>query len=432
RDYGKATFNNNGEVEYIDGIIEDVTDKIKTEEALYWHAGVNSAIAELSKAMISITTLDEISKLIFEHAKRLTQSKIGFIGYNINGEENKYIKIDNQPWEKIYCNVEIGKFWEPVNKYKENIIINSIHTDDNWNKKFESFPQITRLLSIYISSGDSEIGQIVMANAVHNYSEDDLEILERIASLLLVVLQKFRAENEIRSALSKEQELNNLKSRFIDLISHEYRTPLTAIGLSTELLIDYNDKLTEEDKRKQYEKIRDSQNAMNSLLDDIIAYSNFDAGKVLFSPTKLDLGLLCIDIVNEIKFLTKDKCFIDLTVNNNEFHPAVDEKIIRQVISILLLNAIKYSKPASAVEFNVNIQSGNIEFIVKDFGIGIPEEDHEQIFSPFHRGKNITNEPGTGLGLSIAKNSLQIHGGTITFTSMENEGSTFIVNIPFI
>ena len=235
---------------------------------------------------------------------------------------------------------------------------------------------------------------------------------------------------ELKKSLDKEKESIILKNRLISMISHEYRTPLTAIVLSTEILKDYGESLKEENRNQQFERIEKSIKGMNNLLEDIIDYSKLDVGKVKFAPSFIDIGSLCMEIKHDMEYYSSNKCDIELNVNTRNMLISLDEKLIRKIMNKLLSNAVKFSKSGSKVIFNVDLLENAIEFNIIDEGHGIPEEDQDKIFDPFHRSTKVETTPGTGLGLAIVKNSVEIHGGSISFVSSEDKGSTFTVRIP--
>jgi PAS domain S-box-containing protein len=411
---------------------EDITQRKKIEEALYWQAGINSSMAELSRAIFSIHSIDQISELLLQKAIILTESKRGIIAYVDQSSGN--IKLSAS---KPTTDIEI-EFWQNDIDSKDSIlshilknkiacVSNNIQADFNG-----TFPEhdFSRFVAVPAMTFKETLGIVLLADSRNEYTDKELEITERISSLLSLFVQRFRAENDIRQALNKQQELNDLKSRFISMISHEYRTPLTAIVLSTELLKDYGDKLNEENKNQQFERIEKSIKGMNNLLEDIIDYSKLDVGKVKFSPGFVDINQLSMEIQHDMEYYSNNKCKIKLTVNNNNMLISLDEKLIRKILNKLLSNAIKFSKSDCIIKFNVDIQENAIEFNIKDRGQGIPDEDVDKIFDPFHRSNKVETTPGTGLGLAIVKNSVEIHGGSISFTTEEGAGSSFTVRIP--
>jgi signal transduction histidine kinase len=241
-------------------------------------------------------------------------------------------------------------------------------------------------------------------------------------------LQKLNAE--IYEALESEKKLNELKSRIITVISHEYRTPLTTILSSAELLERYSHKWAEQRKITHLKRIQSAANHLTDLVGDILDISQVEAGQLDFSPSPLNLESFCRQLVEELQ--RSDACEHSLTfVSLGDCSSCiVDEKLIRQIFTNLLLNAIKYSAQGSTVQFNLRCQGDKVVFQVQDEGIGIPIEDQAQLFKPFERASNVGTISGTGLGLAIVKRLVDLHSGEIAVESAVGVGTTFTVTLP--
>lgn len=249
-----------------------------------------------------------------------------------------------------------------------------------------------------------------------------------------------QAEEELGKALVRERELNELKSRFIAMISHEYRTPLATILSSTELLDHYSQKLTEKQKVQHYHRIKTSVQEMTQLVDDVLDISKIEAGKQDFNPAPLNLGKFCSELVDELQLIIgKEHTFI--FTNHSDSKLAVkgsnvlasaymDEKLLRSIISNLVSNAIKYSPQGSTVRVDLVGERGQAILRLQDQGIGIPQQDQQQLFQLFHRGSNVGNTSGTGLGLAIVKSAVDLHGGQIAVESEVGVGTTVTVTLP--
>jgi len=241
-------------------------------------------------------------------------------------------------------------------------------------------------------------------------------------------LQKLNAE--IYEALESEKKLNELKSRIITVISHEYRTPLTTILSSAELLERYSHKWAEQRKITHLKRIQSAANHLTDLVGDILDISQVEAGQLDFSPSPLNLESFCRQLVEELQ--RSDACEHSLTFASlgDCSSCIVDEKLIRQICKNLLLNAIKYSAQGSTVQFNLRCQGDKVVFQVQDEGIGIPIEDQAQLFKPFERASNVGTISGTGLGLAIVKRLVDLHSGEIAVESAVGVGTTFTVTLP--
>ena len=285
-----------------------------------------------------------------------------------------------------------------------------------------------------------------------------IEVLARIEThLRLCLLQKkLQEQNEqlqssalvLSRSLEQERKLSQMKSDFISVVSHEFRTPLTTIQSASELLEYYE--WTKEEQVEQLHQIQSEVKHMTDLMEDVLFLSRANANKAKLNITKFDLADFCKRLLVQMKKTFAENytlhSFLHILPNEiaiQNFHienelPIVsvnmDEKLLRQIITNLITNAIKYSHQTTTIEFKVtvdfSVSSPNVSFVISDRGIGIPEEDLEHLFSAFHRGKNVGILPGTGLGLSIVKNCIDIHNGTIAVNSKLNVGTEFTVTLP--
>ena len=260
---------------------------------------------------------------------------------------------------------------------------------------------------------------------------DRTKELEEVNSLLQEEIIKQReAEEKVRVALEKEKELSELKSKFISIASHEFRTPLTTVLSSTELLERYG-RTWEHDKYvKQTDRIRKSVKYLTNLMDEVLIISRADTGKIKFEPKKTDLEKLCKNILEDIKLILTNKHSIDFDVDIGQKNFMLDEKLLKFIILNLLSNAIKYSPKGGNIGFKVCASPQNIIIEISDEGIGIPEEDRIHLFDPFNRGSNVGDIHGTGLGMSIIKRSVDMYNGSIEYESKVDEGTTFVVSLP--
>lgn len=252
------------------------------------------------------------------------------------------------------------------------------------------------------------------------------------------VIERKRTEEIIRSALETEKELGELKSLIITTISHEFRTPLTAILGSAELLRHYGKTWSDEKRLKHFQRIDESVQHMTQLLNDVILMGEVEAGQLQCNPTQLDLEKLCREIVEELQLSLESKQEgqennapgIDFLVRGNVTQANADEKLLRQVLTNLLSNATKFSSQGTIVRFHLVCQEGQVIFRIQDEGIGIPSAEQERVFESFYRASNVGTIPGTGLGLAIAKKCIDLHQGQIALESQVGVGTTFTVKLP--
>jgi signal transduction histidine kinase len=239
-----------------------------------------------------------------------------------------------------------------------------------------------------------------------------------------------RAQKELRAALDKERELHELKSNFVNLVSHEFRTPLSIILSSAEILSSYLPVLKAEQRAIHLKDIKESTCYMADLVEDVLMLGRVEAGKIQFAPAPLNVAQFCRRLVDEVCSAANQRCPIELTTDSGEDSATGDEALLRHILMNLLSNAVKYSPAGRPVSFSVERVRQDALFVVRDQGIGIPAEDLKRLFSAFHRGSNVGQLPGTGLGLFIVHRCVELHHGHINISSVEGVGTTVTVRVP--
>ncbi|MBD2301533.1 PAS domain S-box protein [Nostoc sp. FACHB-190] len=259
---------------------------------------------------------------------------------------------------------------------------------------------------------------------------DDAGNPVEMVGYLADITQRKQLEQELRVALEKEKELNELKSRFVSMTSHEFRTPLSTILSSAELLEHYRHKWTEEKQITHLHRIQAAVNRINEMLNDVLVIGKAEAGKLEYTPTTFDLVAYCHHIIEEAQLNQNNRCLIAFTSQYPAISCCMDEKLLGHILNNLLSNAIKYSPERSTVKLNITCTNAQVILEIQDQGIGIPPEDLPHLFESFHRAKNVGNILGTGLGLAIVKKCVDIHQGQIAVTSSLGVGTTFTVSLP--
>ncbi|NEQ24216.1 MAG: PAS domain S-box protein [Microcoleus sp. SIO2G3] len=258
-----------------------------------------------------------------------------------------------------------------------------------------------------------------------------------VISIAKDVTDRKQAEADILMALEKEQELSELRNSFLSLVSHEFRTPLTTIRSSAELLERYNDKFSRERKLNHYQRIQGAVERMTQLLDEVLLIGQAEAGKLKFEPTRLDLVSWCRDLVDEMQIVVENTHTdssahhtLNFTSSNDCINAEMDEKLLGHILTNLLSNALKYSPEGGAVQFDLVCTDSEARFRISDNGIGIPKSDFAHLFESFSRAQNVGVIQGTGLGLAIVKKAVDLHKGTIAVESAVGVGTTFSVTLP--
>lgn len=251
-----------------------------------------------------------------------------------------------------------------------------------------------------------------------------------ILSLALDITERKRAEVELLKTLEREKELNRLKSNFVSMVSHEFRTPLGIIQSSAELLRDFHARMSPDERHEQLESVSRNARRMAGMMEEVLVLSRLDAGKLSFQPAPLDLNALFRRIVDEVLSATSRRCRIELTLNSIPPEAPADERLLGHIFTNLLSNGVKYSEAGSTVHFSVTRDGRDVECVIRDRGIGIPEDDQEQLFKAFHRGRNVGLRPGTGLGLLLVKRCAELHRGSVQVDSNVGQGTTVTVRLP--
>lgn len=250
------------------------------------------------------------------------------------------------------------------------------------------------------------------------------------------ITEQKRAQEEIHKSellhfeLAQQKNMVRMKEDFIRIVSHEFRTPLAIILSSKELLDQYFERLTPEQRRLHLGKIGLQVAFMVEMLEGILTLSKASAGMLEFEPKPLNLENFCRTVMDEFRFEVRDSHTFKFSSNFPDTQVMADSYLLRLIIIKLLSNAVKYSPEGSTIEIELRRDEYSAILQVRDQGVGIPLADQSKLFEPFHRGSNVREIGGTGLGLAIVKSSVEAHGGTVTYQSAENKGTAIIVSIP--
>jgi len=250
---------------------------------------------------------------------------------------------------------------------------------------------------------------------------------------ILLVIQNVtelkKAAEEILFSLEKERNLNEMKSKFVSIASHEFRTPLSTILSSVTLIDKYKNEEDSEKRTKHIERIKSSVKNLTEILNDFLSLEKLEAGKIETHLSTFDLVDFAKELSEELQALSKAGQEIIYTHSGEQRMVTLDKQLLRNICINLLNNAIKYSPENNRIEFRSSI-NGSIELEVSDEGIGIPDEDQTHLFERFFRAANVTAIQGTGLGLNIVKRYVQLLNGNINFASRVNKGTTFKIQFP--
>ena len=253
---------------------------------------------------------------------------------------------------------------------------------------------------------------------------------QEIVCNLRDITARKQIEAELRSALEKEKELNELKSAFTSMISHEFRTPLSIIKVSTEILTNFGDRIDDQKKEEKLHVIDQQIGRLTKLMDDFLLMGRGEKVGFSFEPTHVDLVAACQIVIEEIEMAYHKDRLVDFQYDEACHQGFVDRYLFQHVLQNLLSNAFKYSPSQGTITIRLTCTQEATTLFVKDEGIGMPEEFRKNLFKSFHRAKNVTTIEGTGLGLAITKRAVDTHGGTITVDSAEGKGTSVTVTLP--
>jgi two-component system, OmpR family, sensor histidine kinase VicK len=387
-------------------LLEDATERMLLQQS--FAQSTNEAHLLLSSLPISKKNIDQVITSMAEALFVTTNSGI--------------IKTVNQFAQDLFGYSQDELINQPISK---------IILDENFlsqiNKLSNGYGEFIKDLEVICRKKNAES---ITVNFSCSAIQTEIEDLRNFVYIGRDISERKRLEAEMLKSIEHERKLRELKSDFVSMASHEFRTPLTAILSSTELLEKYSHQWTEEKKLKHYHRIENSVRRMTELLDDVLIISKAEAGKIEFNPQPLNLKIFCRNLVEEIQVSISRKHRIIFTCSGEFNLVKIDEKLLIQILNNLLTNAIKYSPQETIVRLICTCGQQEVTFEIQDEGIGIPVEDQQRLFESFHRAKNVGNIPGTGLGLTIVEKAVKLHGGAISFISEVGVGTTFKVTLP--
>jgi PAS domain S-box-containing protein len=258
------------------------------------------------------------------------------------------------------------------------------------------------------------------------YASELEELVEhRTRSLKQMLYELEEAKEEANISLEKEKHLNKMKSRFVSMASHEFRTPLSSMQLSVVLIEKYLQISDNTQILKHLQKIKNAIASLNGILNDFLSLEKLEAGIIAPNFGVFDVIKFSEELTEELQLITKDDQIIIYQHTGSESEVDLDQNLLKNCLMNLISNAIKYSGENTLIEFSTEINEKYYLFTVKDNGIGIPEQDHAALFQPFFRAHNTGNIPGTGLGLNIVLRYVNLMDGKVSFESKSNVGTTF-------
>jgi PAS domain S-box-containing protein len=244
------------------------------------------------------------------------------------------------------------------------------------------------------------------------------------------IAERKKAEDETKKALDRERELNELKTKFVSIASHEFRTPLSTVMSSASLVSQYNERGLHDKIDKHIQRIKSSVNHLTAILNDFLSLGKLEEGRIEVVKELVNVHDFFQEIEEEMRPLLKEGQRINLSCSLAQKTIPIDKRVFRNILFNLISNASKYSAQGKTIHITCTELNGNLVVEIHDEGIGIPENELKHLFERFFRASNVSNIQGTGLGLNIVKRYVDLLNGTVTFTSQEGKGSTFTVTLP--
>ncbi len=392
--------------------------------------------AIIDTAIDGIITIDD--KGLIESVNLSALSLFGYSQNELLGENISILMPD--PYKR-----EHDGYLETYNRTRIPKIIGIGREVQGMTKNGRIFPLRLAVSEVILND------RIIFTGIVHDLSEikrtqDELRLvnealeekveertveLERLINDLLLTNRKLeKSELELTEALNKEIQLNELKSRFVSMASHEFRTPLSTILSSVSLISKYTTEEQDDNRQKHVERIKSAVVNLTGILNDFLSLSKIEEGKIEINKRIIDLYGLCKAVKDDVKSLLKEGQDITHKVLGEEKEIQTDERILKNVLFNLVSNAIKYSD--DSIECIVEYRKERFVVHVKDYGIGIPKNEQTLLFDRFFRASNVEVIQGTGLGLNIVSRYVNLLHGEINFESKEGEGSCFSVALPYI
>jgi signal transduction histidine kinase len=432
--------------------LHDITEHKRLQESEREQRAFVEALREIGSSLNTLTSLDEVLNGIFDQMARVMPYDAATISV-IEGDETWI--ISERGYKERGFDVIGLRFptdstanIKQVISTKRPFIIPDVREEPTWIKT-PNTEWLRSQITVPMKIGDAVFGFLHLDIAAPNFFNhlhfermsvfaDQIAIAVRNAKLLDDYARRVAELEEIieartaslREALAKEQAINALKSRFISLISHEFKNPLASILLSTDMIKRYTTRMTPERLQEYVESIQAQVSSLTLLIDDMLFAHRAEQVGFPFKPKQVDLRGFCDQIIRDIMPLAGDHHQIRLVMPDNCGVLIIDEGLMHRTLINLLTNAIKYSPGGGSVILEANCEESGLTLSVSDNGIGIPEDDLEHIFDTFYRASNAEGYPGTGIGLTIAKQAVELHGGTIEVRSQRGVGTTFTIRIP--
>ncbi len=388
--------------DYVMALITDISVRKKAEQELkHWANIFNESLNEIF--------IFDADTLRFINANKGAQNNIGF---NLD-ELINLTPVDIKP---EYTEVQFRAYIKPlIDGTQPKLTFVTTHQ----RKDGSTYPVEVHLQPSKTTGRDTLVAIILDITERVNYTEK----LEKTVKERTYQLQE---------ALHKEKELNELKTKFLSLVSHEFKTPLSGILTSSTLIGKYTETEQQDKRTKHVYTIQNKVKYLNNIINDFLSIERLDSGKVNYKFSQFSLSKVINEVIYDANMLLKEGQKIVYPDDIDDIVIEFDEKILELILTNLVNNAIKYSPENTTIKVNAKAVNDEMTIDVIDAGIGIPEKEQKFVFNRYFRAENALLSQGTGIGLNIVKSHLENLGGTIAFTSKQNKGTTFVITIPIV
>lgn len=382
----------NGQIQYFASIARDVSDYKRVEQELRQSRELYRTLAEAAHDIIFMVSSDHLMEYANEYACHV----LGLDPGKVEGIPASQFFPQEISANYLRMFQEVREIDQPV--YKESPFVRG--EGGSW-------------LGTWLVPIHDEQGKII---SILGFSRD--------------ITEQKKADEALKRALQNERRLAEIRSNFFSMTSHQFRTPLSTILLSAELMNKYGQRWDDQKRTEHIGRIQDAARRINSMLEDILVIGRVESGRYICLPKEFDLIAYIEQAVCELADNDQGQHQLIFEHESDEMPVRLDPEVLHRVVDNLLSNAIKYSSPGTCVTVRVKTEEQNVRLEVTDQGIGIPERDLKYLFQPFQRGSNVAEFPGSGIGLAIIQKSVELMQGDVAIHSKEGQGTTFVVRFP--
>lgn len=435
----EMTMSASGEIRYIN------VDKIPVRDLNGNITGIAAFVKDITNEQIAKNS--EMDKQIrlekyfnnspnYIYVFKLCDDKNSFTFCDINSAA---LKLYGLPKSSIIGNRPEAVFPRVCDEELNEILFSALNDNEKQDRKYDYFNDAGKHIWIEVIVYRLTFQEVVMVvRDITRETEAEIFLREK-EEQQRIIAENARLQEELnrqrevgiilKRSLEKEKEINEIKTNFLSFASHEFKTPLTAIRSSADLLSILGQKIDEEKYRTYISYITEAVENMTGMLDQILLLSRTEKGKIFFNPVKSDLRLIVKEIIDSVGLQPYFSHVIKTNFDVTDYQQSVDPAILKSLIINIVSNAAKYSPAGSEIIVSVSQTGNSLEFIIEDNGIGIPEKEIKNVFEPFFRAANAGDTPGTGLGLAIAAEMAKLHQGTVHIESRMGTGTRVYIQI---